>query len=357
MIKYEELIRLKSLEVHKMIFEAFNIDSEIIKYCKNYFELINGMKMIIEFAYVTPNERSVEFLVDKMGISKEYAKYLLDKGYSNEKQSLRNKSLMQLREKLCEASRISFNNTLIDEAVLALQNKNIGDVEVKLESDVWDESISFKTLEKLNMGSIKFPYDYFCIDTSKYNWTFEGDVVTKIHMGLIKFNETPEDSRIIITLELKDDNQSNVVSMKLNMSIEENIEKNKKTFLVNSKEVAFILGRVLSVSMYLEEFKKDNRRVKTSIKKIKKNKKKGIREDNSIRIINLIQPKIEKEGYIYEKEEEEEKRTIDKAFIVRGHWREQPYRSEEGEKIIKRIWIDSFAKGQGKEKLKRVVRI
>jgi len=124
--------------------------------------------------------------------------------------------------------------------------------------------------------------------------------------------------------------------------------------LKGTDDIEYLLSRLFSIAMYLENFKLDKSRVVIGKQIVKKNKKKHILSDKQITVIRLKQPKaeaiIEREGI--------EKGKINVSFLVKGHWRNQSYiNSESKERYNKLKWIDSYFKGKDKDKLQKIIEI
>jgi hypothetical protein len=98
----------------------------------------------------------------------------------------------------------------------------------------------------------------------------------------------------------------------------------------------------ISVILYFSVYHEDKSRVYRKVVKQKKNKQRFI-DSGLVRVIKLKTPTKESVTYT------ESERKINKLFIVRGHWRNQPIK--DGSKLI---WIDPFWKGQGSEKIQKV---
>ena len=149
-----------------------------------------------------------------------------------------------------------------------------------------------------------------------------------------------------------DDPIANVIYLNPNKSLEEHI--NASDDFKDDSDVGYLLCRLFSITMYLENFKLDKSRVVIGKQIVKKNKKKHILADKQISVIKLKQPNeaeiIQREGI--------EKSKMNVSFIVRGHWRNQSYvNSEEQERYNKLKWIDSYFKGKDKDKLQKIIEI
>lgn len=230
-----------------------------------------------------------------------------------------------------------------------LSYETTGYITILLDDNDWDENVSAKTINKIPLSSVKFPYDSFAIDSSKYAWTISGKNFDTIIVTLLHDSE-----QILIYVGSSDeDGISRMFMFPIFESIDDMMENSIEKH--NQDELTFLIGRILSVSMYMENFKKEPSRVIRATKKIKKNKKKGIAKDSLIRTIRLKQPE-----YTYEVSSSdliEEKTENAKAFVVRGHWRNQSHVNEDQVRYNKPKWIDPYVKGSGKEFFKKVVKI
>lgn len=101
---------------------------------------------------------------------------------------------------------------------------------------------------------------------------------------------------------------------------------------------------IFSAVLYFSSFKNDKNRVDAPLLRVSK-KSKGIPK-HTFNVIRLKQIINSRQGYSTERCKSE------KMWIVRGHWRQQPYKDE-----VKPKWIDSYWKGDGKEVVQKVYKV
>lgn len=200
------------------------------------------------------------------------------------------------------------------------------------------------------------PYNAFILDVTNYNWTYNNEKVKTIHFSKFGENEKYINEKNIhgmfVLVIYTDDPAANVIYLDPNKSLEEHIKMGYD--LKGTDDIEYLLSRLFSIAMYLENFKLDKSRVVIGKQIVKKNKKKHILSDKQITVIRLKQPKaeaiIEREGI--------EKGKINVSFLVKGHWRNQSYiNSESKERYNKLKWIDSYFKGKDKDKLQKIIEI
>lgn len=228
-----------------------------------------------------------------------------------------------------------------------LSHDKTGSIVIMLEDNEWDEELSAKTINSITLSSIKFPYKTFAIDASKYNWKISGHYFDTIIISMFEGSQ-----QILIYISSKqEEGISRVFLFSLNESIQEMEEGS--IFSNNSEELTFIIGRIVSIAMYIGNFSSDNSRVADKIVKLKKNKKKNIFKNRQMRVIKLKQPSFSK----LHTHSLEERSGNAKAFVVRGHWRNQSYVNRDKERFNKAKWIDPYIKGEGKEYFQKVIKI
>ncbi len=226
-----------------------------------------------------------------------------------------------------------------------------GYISIKLEKDDWTESFSVETLSEIPLHNIKFPYKSFSIDTSNYDWSYNGEKVDRIIFSMFdKTTQDDENDANYLMVFVHPDRlrtADSIIAINSNYSLKENIDGAGDDFGEgNHDDVAFLLGRVISVAMYMEHFKLDKSRVIAKTIKIERNPKEAVFRDVVTREYKLVQPKSETAYSIDGKGRS--KNSV--SFVVRGHWRNQSYKdSETKERYNKPKWIDPYFKGEGKE--------
>ena len=329
--------------------KAFFIDSAIVTKTDSWYLLQNSIRHIL--SWQTLSNKSKEVFLELYDNNVEIVEHILkcgnkiDKDTNYENQLIRNQIYSNKQDKLL----------FICEIVTNLLNERNA-VTIKIDSDVWEENLSSNTIKKLLPSSVKMPYDAFILDVTNYSWTYNNEKVKTIHFG--KFNENEryiKDKNVhgMFTLVIHtDDPIANVIYLDPNKSLEEHI--NVSDDFKGDSDVEYLLCRLFSITMYLENFKLDKSRVVVGKQIVKKNKKKLILSDKQITVVKLKQPNadeiIQREGI--------EKSKINVSFVVRGHWRNQSYvNSEDQERYNKLKWIDSYFKGKDKDKLQKIIEI
>lgn len=329
--------------------KAFFIDSAIVTKTDSWYLLQNSIRHILSWQ-ILPN-KSKEVFLNLYDNNVEIVEHILkcgnkiDKDINYENQHVRNQIYSNQQDKLL----------LICEIVTSLLNDRNA-ITIKIDSDVWEENLSSNTIKKLLPSSVKMPYDAFILDVTNYSWTYNNEKIKTVHFG--KFNENESYSRDknihgMFTLVIyTDDPVANVVYLNPNKSLEEHI--NIADDFKDDSDIEYLLCRLFSIAMYLENFKLDKSRVIIGKQIVKKNKKKHILTDKQTTVVKLKQPIaleiIQREGI--------EKSKINVAFIVRGHWRNQSYiNPENSERFNKPKWIDAYFKGKDKDKMQKIINI
>lgn len=356
----DSYIPKNSIEASQILMEYFNVDTKIYELSNSFFQYINAIGNVVRWQKASSTQKTLEYLIRNYN-NEDLAKHIFLLGSRIEKENLKNHDLYLQRENIIDSwiarnDDFTFANSLY-ELALVLQRKALGDIEINLEQkEVWNEDLSTKLITNIPLNSIKFPYKNFCINVGNYNWTLDNQRIVHIYVSILNFVDNQEDNRITILLIPEKATSSDIFNLYLNQSINENYQNSEYLNENNKKEIIFIVGRIVSICMYLENFKNDKKRIVLSARKIKKNKKKQINEDKLIRTIKLIQP-IDDIIESYSLDGEKSKKEYNKAFWVRGHFRQQSYKNDKKERYNKLIWIDPFIKGKDKELLKKVIKI
>lgn len=340
---------MKKDNLINLVRKAFFIDTAIITKTDSWFLLQNSINHILNWQ--TFSNKSREVLSELYGNQSEIIEHVLkcgdkiDKDTNYENQSIRNWIYSNKEDKLL----------FICEIVTKLATERNA-ITIKIESDVWDEPLSGDTIKKLLPSTVKMPYNAFILDVTNYNWTYNNEKVKTIHFSKFGENEKYINEKNIhgmfVLVIYTDDPAANVIYLDPNKSLEEHIKMGYD--LKGTDDIEYLLSRLFSIAMYLENFKLDKSRVVIGKQIVKKNKKKHILSDKQITVIRLKQPKaeaiIEREGI--------EKGKINVSFLVKGHWRNQSYiNSESKERYNKLKWIDSYFKGKDKDKLQKIIEI
>jgi hypothetical protein len=332
-----------------LVKKAFFIDSAIVTKTDSWFLLQNSINHILSWQTFTNKSREV--LEELYGNNSEIIEHILkcgskiDKDTNYENQLLRNHIYSIKEDKLL----------FICELVTNLLNERNA-ITIKIENDVWNETLSGNTIKKLLPSTVKMPYSAFILDVTNYNWTYCNEKVKTIHFS--KFNENEKYIKeknihgMFVLIIYTDDPTANVIYLDPNKSLEEHVQMGYD--FKDADDIEYLLSRLFSVAMYLENFKLDKSRVIVGKQIVKKNKKRNILSDKQITVIKLKQPIsneiTQREGL--------EKSKINVSFLVKGHWRNQSYvNSETQERYNKLKWIDSYFKGKDKDKLQKIIEI
>jgi len=219
-----------------------------------------------------------------------------------------------------------------------------GHVLINIKSKDWESDITRNTFKKLCLKDIKLPFNsgainidnkvfYFCKETKE-------DMIERTkHNDIFKLAKKEED--IVDTFNISYLDKDNFISRFITLADNDT--------LINDaldEEAIKIITLVMSALMYISAFKNDVTRV--SSKKIigKKSAAKQIKKHT---INKIVLSQVTKE--ISVEDNSGTGWTSDKRWIVRGHWRNQYYKSTDS---TKPKWIDPYWKGSGKEEAEKV---
>ncbi|WP_152184854.1 hypothetical protein [Sulfurimonas indica] len=345
--------------------EIYFLDISILEKTNSWFLLQNAIYKIIfwnktkqeigKLAIEKSTKEAQKKILEDFNQNVELVKYIFQKGkrIDNDKDSRRIYTRSDIENNaIAHPHKISL--FLCEIATRLIWEKN-GYITIKLESEEWEEDLSKKTISNILLCNFKMPYDGFSIDTSNYSWTYNNETIQTIQFG--KFGNPKENkngnhyNEMFGVVVYTDDVAANVLHFNPSLTLAENF--NSQNF-DNLKEVENLIGRLLSIAMYLENFKYDKDRVVIGTKIVKKSKKKGIKQNTKTTVIRLKQPKhkeiINRDGFVRSKNKI--------SFIVRGHWRNQSYVNKETkERYNKPKWIDPYFKGDGSKTLKKIIEI
>ncbi len=205
-----------------------------------------------------------------------------------------------------------------------------GHVLVDIESDEWRSDITDRTLRALSPKDVKFPFKAGAIMAGKSN-----DEVVFFSV---------EDNELIVSFEVvQNDGSTGVMSQTISMDTEFG------EFFDMHPDNKEQLSMTISVLMYISAFKREKARVlEVTTNKLKASKKRAI-PSHRIHTVYVRQPKSSGASH----KQGGEKKS-DKSWLVRGHWRNQYYKSK-NKNAPK--WIDPYWKGDGKEKLEKVYKV
>ncbi len=204
-----------------------------------------------------------------------------------------------------------------------------GHILVDIENDEWESDISKKTISMLTPNDINFPFDAGAI------------IDRKSDSGVIFFAKHKDHLDVSFEVVSQDGKEKGIMSQRI--SADSTFEEALKTFESHVDEVY----RVISVLMYIAVFKRErNRVIETTTNKLKSSKKRAV-PSHRIHMILLRQPGSSSVGT-------SDNRKSDKNWLVRGHWRNQWYATQDSFKLK---WIDKYWKGSGKEKIEKIYKV
>ena len=204
-----------------------------------------------------------------------------------------------------------------------------GHILIDIDGDEWESDISERTLEKMKLADIKFPFPSGCVLDSKTD------------SGFVLFSM--KDDLFNVSFEVEDENGGRGV-MSQRIDINQTLESAVESF----KDNAGALYRTISVLMYIATFRREKARVRDSVSnKLKGSKKRSV-PSHKIHTIYVKQPigGTNNSGSSGGKSE--------MSWRVKGHWRNQWYAKTEENKPK---WIDSYWKGDGKDKIEKIYKV
>lgn len=210
-----------------------------------------------------------------------------------------------------------------------------GHVLIKADKEEWSSSQSRKTLSQMDLSNFNFPFTAGTIVIGDDYFSFSAINTNK---------EQP--TTLNITTAVEGGSKFMFVSggKPLNKAFDEyNI----------GEEVRDVLYDVMSILLYIASFTGTSEVASKITPRNNGSKKRNIPK-HTVNVINL-KPKVIGTNLRGTKKENGSK--SDKCWIVRGFWRNQSYKNEEGERYNKPKWISPFWKGSGKEQVERVYKI
>jgi len=233
--------------------------------------------------------------------------------------------------------------SLIVAAKLITLIEKSGNVLVIANEEDWGSDISAKTIEKLKPSDIKLPFRAFSMSIDNKTVLvgrlrdFRGDWAEEAKReGVI-----PNDG-IVVCVKEQDGLHTIYTSYEAKTF-------GDATANVKNPEMNALYYKVLSAIMYISLFKNDRSRIVEKTRRVKASKKRAIPKHVE-RIITLSMEAHTENTEIIEGQS----KNYSKAWIVRGHWRNQWY-SKEG--IHKPKWIDPYWKGKGKEVIRKTYKL
>lgn len=243
---------------------------------------------------------------------------------------------------------------LVNKAVIYKEIINNNHNLIKINNkDEWESDITKKTLEKLTLKDFNFSFKSGTVVYDNYQIFFAyltGEEIVKkySHLANIVGNKNiPEKGFIHIIYNNKNDITTNIYYCVNDMDTifsKDGID-NEMT-----DEQKNVITTLLSILLYAGMFKNVNDRVKITTIIGKKSSKHQIPKHN-INQISLFQ-KVSNEEEIKSREGSSWKSN--KRWLVRGHLRNQFYKSTGEYKII---FIDPFWKGEGIEEVEKIYNI
>jgi len=230
-----------------------------------------------------------------------------------------------------------------------------GHVFIDAASDDWNSAVSQNTIKKMSPAFLKFPFTSGAIELNDMVYHF----VTKEDRILLVFMHSKEMDNMIrdgyteeeVMNKIENDEEMpffNCIDIEFKeKTVEESIMKRNTYFASKDrlkKVEEEIIFNFLSVMMFIT-LKRNTEEVREKIAKGKHSKKSNVPKHN-IRVVNVRQ--IAKKGL---PPTGKKNQKSDKTWMVRGHWRNQFYASED---INKPKWIEPYWKGDGKEVLSKI---
>ena len=233
-----------------------------------------------------------------------------------------------------------------------------GHVYIKVTEDEWNSEISAKTLSKIKLSGFKLPFKAGYIDLGdgshmSYSVFKNGELNDKfkdfgLHSDISQVDGRYSRDIDIILLAFK----SRHIPILTNLTIEENLNLIKENNVTMSdldiKKIFDKINIFFSVLLYVSTYNSDKTRIVSSIIKGVKSAAKGIGK-HTVNVIKLKQHIARYEDVV---SDGKTGRKSDKKWIVRGHWRNQFYKSID---TYKPKWIDPYWKGiNNKEEVQKV---
>lgn len=227
----------------------------------------------------------------------------------------------------------------LSSAIIFNEIKNNGYTFINIKDEDWEIDITQKTLEKMTLKNLNFVFKSGCIKYQEKDIYFsyiDKDTWNNKYADYVEV--TDED---VFCITYLDNNGANY-----SIKIREN------DYLFKNKNLIFkdLVTIVISVLIYAGMFKNVNDRVKISTIIGKKSSKQNIPK-HTINQIKLFQKNSNEKEII---EREGSKWKSDKRWLVRGHLRNQFYKSSGGYKLI---FIDPFWKGEGIVEVEKIYNI
>ena len=216
-------------------------------------------------------------------------------------------------------------------------------------NDDWQETLSIKTFRSMKVEDLLLPYEGFAISVQKgfHQAVLEGVGVGELGYVLVGKIEGTLNLLATVDVEGSDVQGWQVRTLEPTELISADLGDN-----VWTEELLF---KIVSICMYATTFKKDKSRV-LPVKEVlfKGSKRKNIPRHTTSTVI-LKQPQYKLEG----KSHTTSHSKSNKMWMVRGHWRNQPFGKyiEGEERKTKLTFIDPHWRGEGSEVMIREVRI
>lgn len=242
---------------------------------------------------------------------------------------------------------------LICKAVIFKEIINNNHNLIKINKDEWSSDITKKTLEKLKITDFNFAFKSGVVVYDKYNIFFTyltGNEIQEKYKhisNIVGSKNNPDKGFIHIIYTANNDVDKNIY---YSISDKETIFSNDGVDVNMLEEQKDVISTLISVLSYAGMFRNIKDRVKVSNIIGKKSSKQNIPK-HTINQIKLFQ-KISNEKVVNEREGTKWK--SEKRWLVRGHLRNQFYKSTGEYKVI---FIDPFWKGDGIEEVEKIYNI
>jgi len=242
------------------------------------------------------------------------------------------------------------STALITKAIITRQIMSEGHTLIKVKGEDWKSDITEKTLSKMKLKDFKFSFNSGTIIVGETEIHFAHipketaikDLTTNPDIFIAKDGQKIEDMTSVLDIV--------VTTKSTNTTWFIQIEENDYLFeKISDSDYKNLITITMSVLFYAATFKNNSERVKSKKVTGKKNSKLKIPK-HVINNINLFQT-------INNSNENDRNGTnwkSDKRWIVRGHLRNQYYKSTNEHKLK---WIDPYWKGSGKDEVEKVYNI
>jgi len=235
-------------------------------------------------------------------------------------------------------------NSFTTRAYIMKQISEEGHTLIKISKNEWSSDITKSTLEKLKIEDLKLPFDSGAIQIDDDVIYFA--YVSKERQHKEKMLDSVHKEEVIRDVfKISYFDKTTMITYYLIIGVNETISD----VTIADEIITDLTITTLSALLYIASFKDDTERV--SIKKIIGKKSGKLKIPKHVtNIIKLTQVAKSYDG----RSTDENKQKSDKRWIVRGHWRNQFYKTTDSYKLK---WIDPYWKGSGSEEINKVYKL